>query len=147
MNTGAGMLVQASTAANGEKIIKIGLIIQIIFLALFLVTSVNFHIRLSRNGPAYAAQVPWKKHQIALYITSALVFVRSIFRFIEYDLGSSGPLLQHEYWSYIFDACLMIIVMFVFNVVYPGEIGKLLQDRKKGDDRMELLDEGYVHYP
>lgn len=147
MNTGAGMLVQASTAANGEKIIKIGLIIQIIFLALFLVTSVSFHIRLSRNGSAYAAQVPWRKHQIALYITSALVFVRSIFRFIEYDLGSSGPLLQHEYWSYIFDACLMIIAMFVFNVVYPGEIGKLLQDRKKGDDGMELLDEGYVHYP
>ncbi|KAJ6111747.1 hypothetical protein N7523_007808 [Penicillium sp. IBT 18751x] len=138
---GAGMLVQVSTAANGEKIIKIGLIVQIIFLALFLVTSVSFHIRLSRGGSAYSMQVPWKRHQMALYITSALVFVRSIFRFIEYALGGSGPLLQHEYWSYIFDACLMVIVMLVFNLIYPGEIGDLLRERKKGGDGIELLEE------
>lgn len=150
IHEGAGMLVQVSTAANGEKIIKIGLIVQIIFLALFLVTSVSFHVRLSRGGSAYSMQVPWKRHQMALYITSALVFVRSIFRFIEYALGSSGPLLQHEYWSYIFDACLMVLVMLVFNVIYPGEIGDLLRERKKGGDGMELLDEQSYetgHYP
>jgi SNF family Na+-dependent transporter len=135
------MLIQVKTAATGQNVIKIGLIVQIVFLALFLVTSVSFHIRLAKNGSAFVTRVPWRRHQMALYITSALVFVRSIFRFIEYELGTSGPLLQHEYWSYIFDAALMVIVMLVFNVIYPGEIGDLLRERKKADDGMELLDE------
>lgn len=35
----------------------------------------------------------------------------------------------------------MVLVMLVFNVIYPGEIGDLLRERKKGGDGMELLDE------
>ncbi|KAJ5265828.1 hypothetical protein N7524_006846 [Penicillium chrysogenum] len=137
---GAGMLVKASTAEKGGNVIKVGLIIQIIFFGIFIITSIVFHVKLVRNGSRVLQQrqVPWKKHQIALYIGSLLIFVRSIFRYIEYNQGNSGILLQHEFYSYIFDAALMLLVMVVFNVVHPAEISKLMEERK-GGYRMELI--------
>ncbi|KAJ5841710.1 hypothetical protein N7534_011540 [Penicillium rubens] len=137
---GAGMLVKASTAEKGGNVIKVGLIIQIIFFGIFIITSIVFHVKLVKNGSRVLQQrqVPWKKHQIALYIGSLLIFVRSIFRYIEYNQGNSGTLLQHEFYSYIFDAALMLLVMVVFNVVHPAEISKLMEERK-GGYRMELI--------
>lgn len=136
------MLVKAKTAENGEKIVKIGLIVQILFFALFIVVSILFHVRLSRNGARYAHTVHWRKHQVALYASSILVFVRSIFRFIEYQAGSKGPLLQHEYWTYIFDALLILLAMLVFNLAHPGEIGEVLRERRhKNEGKDEHGDE------
>ena len=134
------MLVKASTAEKGGNVIKVGLIIQIIFFGLFIITSIVFHVKLVKNGSRVLQQrqVPWKKHQIALYIGSLLIFVRSIFRYIEYNQGSSGTLLQHEFYSYVFDAALMLLVMVAFNVVHPAEISKLMEE-KKGGYRMELI--------
>ncbi|KAJ5356623.1 hypothetical protein N7517_011232 [Penicillium concentricum] len=137
---GAGMLVKASTAAKGGSVIKVGLIIQIIFFGLFIITSIIFHVKLVKNGSRVLQQhhVPWKKHQTVLYIGSLLIFVRSIFRYIEYNQGSSGALLQQEFWSYIFDAALMLLVMIAFNVVHPAEISRLMEERK-GEYGMELI--------
>lgn len=139
-DTGAGMLVKASTAEKGGNVIKVGLIIQIIFFGLFIITSIVFHVKHVKNGSRVLQQrqVPWKKHQTALYIGSLLIFVRSIFRYIEYNQGSSGTLLQHEFYSYVFDAALMLLVMVAFNVVHPAEISKLMEERK-GGYRMELI--------
>lgn len=142
---GASMLVRESTANLGEKVVKIGLIVQMVFLALFILVSIIFHIRLTRNGSRFEHVVPWRKHQVALYASSGLIFIRSIFRFIEYMAGSSGPLLQHEYWTYIFDALLVLLAMLVFNIAYPGEIGEVLKERKRkgqDDESMEFLAQG-----
>ncbi|PYH76636.1 RTA1-domain-containing protein [Aspergillus uvarum CBS 121591] len=98
---GAAILVQqkASSFSTGETIIKIGLIIQVIFFGLFILTSVLFHVRLVKSGFAkrYARNVPWRRHMHALYIGSVFIFIRCIFRLIEYDQGTTGALLQHEY--------------------------------------------------
>jgi hypothetical protein len=128
------MLVKASTAEKGGNLIRLGLLIQIAFFALFILTSIFFHFRLHRTGTRILRHhyVPWKKHQIALYIGSLLIFVRSIFRYVEYKQGSSGTLLQHEFWSYAFDAALMVLVMGVFNAVHPAEIGGLIRRMKDG---------------
>ncbi|OQE94372.1 hypothetical protein PENNAL_c0004G06157 [Penicillium nalgiovense] len=137
---GAGMLVKASTAEKGGNVIKVGLIIQIIFFGLFIITSIIFHVKLVKNGSRVLQQrqVPWKKHQTALYMGSLLIFVRCIFRYIEYNQGNSGTLLQHEFYSYIFDAALMLLVMVAFNVVHPAEISRLMEERK-GGYRMGLI--------
>ncbi|KAJ5885024.1 hypothetical protein N7495_009534 [Penicillium taxi] len=123
---GASMLVKVSTANNGGNIIKIGLIIQIVFFALFVVTSIIFHVRMNRNGASYQHFFPLRKHQLVLYFGSGLIFVRCIFRLIEYEAGDGSTLLQHEYYSYIFDAALMVLVMMTFSLVYPNEIGQMI---------------------
>lgn len=46
---------------------------------------------------------------------------------MEYAQGHTGHLLQHEWFLYVFDACLMFGVMVVFNVVHPSEVNALLK--------------------
>ncbi|OJJ06437.1 hypothetical protein ASPVEDRAFT_875356 [Aspergillus versicolor CBS 583.65] len=131
---GASMLVKASTAEKGGKVVKIGLIIQIIFFGLFMITSVIFHVRLQKRGTMLPQNdaISWKRHQTMLYISSLLILIRCIFRYIEYNQGSDGTLLQHEFWSYIFDAALMFLAMAGFNVVHPAEITWVIKQRKFG---------------
>jgi hypothetical protein len=62
----------------------------------------------------------------ALYLGSFLIMVRSVFRAVEYLQGFDGYLLRHEAYLYIFDACLMFLVMVLFNWIHPGEIAAIL---------------------
>jgi len=78
------MLSNASTASSGSNIMKIGVIIQILFFGLFLITIVLFHIRLVKAGSATIYTVPWKRHVMASYASGSLIFVRSVFRLIEF---------------------------------------------------------------
>ncbi|PYH40258.1 RTA1-domain-containing protein [Aspergillus saccharolyticus JOP 1030-1] len=119
----------ASSFSTGETVIEIGLIIQVIFFGLFILISVLFHVRLVKSGFAerYTRHVPWRRHMHALYIGSVFIFIRCSFRLIEYDQGTTGTLLQHEYWVYIFDAAMMLIVMAVFSWIYPVEVTELLR--------------------
>jgi hypothetical protein len=66
--------------------------------------------------------MPWQEHIIALYIGSLLILVRSIFRVVEYLQGWQGYILSHEIFLYIFDACLMLLVMLIFNWIHPSQI-------------------------
>lgn len=49
-----------------------------------------------------------------------------------------GVLLEKEWFMYVFDAALMMLVMLVFNLYQPGEIQALIKegarDRSEGYD-------------
>ncbi|KAE8366778.1 RTA1 like protein [Aspergillus caelatus] len=106
---------------SGERLIKIGLVMQVIFFGLFLFCAAFFHFRIRRHiathKPSYAT--PWQSHLLVLYIASVMVFVRSSFRLAEYVGGQGDVLLQHEYYIWIFDTTLMSLTMLLFNVFYP----------------------------
>lgn len=129
MSTGQGM----ESIHNGENIVLGGLYIQIVFFVCFIIVSLVFHIRLLRSSSVFARSsvVPWQKHQYALYINSVLILVRSVFRVIEYSQGRNGYLLSNEVFLYVFDAVLMLAVMVVFNVVYPGEVKACLKQKER----------------
>jgi hypothetical protein len=63
--------------------------------------------------------VPWRQSMRVLFVVSALVMVRSIFRVAEYAMGGEGYLLQNEWPLYIFDSLLMFTVMVVCYLWYP----------------------------
>ncbi|KAF7587654.1 hypothetical protein BBP40_006910 [Aspergillus hancockii] len=116
----------------GEKIIVIGLFVQIFFFGFFIVTATSFDMKLKKypiprcHDPA----IPWRKHLNVLYASSVLIMVRSVFRLIEYLQGNNGYLLHHEIFIYIFDAVLIFISMLVFNICHPSEIGRLLANEQ-----------------
>lgn len=56
-----------------------------------------------------------------LYVASGLIFVRSLFRLIEYIEGNGGVLLSSEVYLYIFDALLMLGVVAVTAVLDPAK--------------------------
>lgn len=108
----------------GEKVIIAGLLVQIVIFGFFVVTSVLFHVRLLKNPThlSNAGEIPWKRYLIVLYVTSAIILVRSIFRVVEYLQGNSGYLISHEIFLYIFDALLMAITMAIFVVWYVEDL-------------------------
>lgn len=110
----------------GEKIIIVGLFVQIVIFSIFMATSVTVHRRITAEPTpeAVRAIVPWRRHLWALYTTSLLILVRSVFRVVEYLQGNGGYLISHEIFLYIFDAVLMIAVMAIFAIWYIGDLEK-----------------------
>jgi hypothetical protein len=92
---GGGILTNAKSSSSiqlGEKVIIVGLFIQLIGFLFFIGVTGAFHARItqgSRVGPVSVA-APWRRHLFILYGVSALVFVRSLFRVIEYCQGYDG---------------------------------------------------------
>jgi len=145
----------------GEKIIVVGLFLQLAFFGFFIVVAGLFHYRFVKANPRSKMQsplsndtvqhlavephqLPWKRHLLALYIASALIMVRSIFRVIEYVQGNNGYLLRHEVFLYIFDALLMFLVMCLFNWVHPAEVTDL--HRKRLSERDAIILQTHDHY-
>ena len=75
-----------------------------------------------------------------LYAASGLIMFRSIFRVVEYVQGNNGYLLRHEYFLYIFDAVLMLVVMVLFNFIHPSEVTDIYK-RRGGAAADYFLDE------
>jgi len=80
---------------------------------------------------------------VAIYVVSVLIFVRSVFRVIEYAMGNAGYLLRYEIFLYIFDALLMAAVMIILNVIHPGEITRLLESGSVGHSQLQM-EEGAI---
>ncbi|KAF3017113.1 hypothetical protein E8E14_009132 [Neopestalotiopsis sp. 37M] len=126
---GGGILATAKTESSqslGNKVILLGLAIQVIFFGLFIVVTVVFHLRLHRapTPKSLTTSAPWQKLLWVLYGTSVLIMIRSVFRMIEYAQGNDGALLQKEAYSYVLDALLMIIVAGCFAWFHPSNVLK-----------------------
>ncbi|KAI1758516.1 RTA1 like protein-domain-containing protein [Hypoxylon sp. FL1150] len=124
---GGGILASAKSESSqnlGNKVILLGLGIQVIFFGFFIVVTLVFHIRITK-GPtpkSLATPAPWQRFLYVLYSTSFLIMVRSIFRMAEYAQGNDGPLLQKEAYSYVLDALLMLIVTACFAFFHPSKV-------------------------
>lgn len=121
----------------GEKIIIVGLFVQIVIFSIFMATSLTVHMRISKKPTAVAAAghldggIPWERHLYVLYVTSFLILIRSIFRVIEFLQGNGGYLISHEIYLYIFDAALMAAVMAIFAVWYIGDLEGPMSDMQR----------------
>jgi tellurite resistance protein TehA-like permease len=135
---GVGAIIISNQTADdmtrSANIITIGLAVQILFFLWFIVTSRVFHWRtnLQPTDRSRNPGVPWKQYLITLYLASAMILIRCIYRFIEYRTQQSKDveyLLSHEWCAYIFDATLMLIVMLLFFIRHPSEINALRYPR------------------
>ncbi|KAL2884506.1 hypothetical protein SGCOL_000454 [Colletotrichum sp. CLE4] len=120
--SGGGLMVKDGSQKMGQNLIVAGLVIQIVLFAIFWVTAIVFHSRLAKNPTqaSLAGHSLWKSGLWMLYIVSACIMVRSIFRLIEYVLGGDGYPLRHEWTLYVFDATLMFFVMVAFGFRFPS---------------------------
>lgn len=134
----------------GENIVVAGLFIQIVFFSCFIVVSTIFHSRLRKSPTqrSLSPDTPWQKHILVLYIASALILIRSIFRVVEYIQGNDGYLLGSEVFLYIFDAVLMLGTMAIFNVVHPSEITRVLKKKMSnspsGHSLVDVPSHGFI---
>ncbi|PYI08399.1 putative RTA1 domain protein [Aspergillus sclerotiicarbonarius CBS 121057] len=142
---GGGMMASAkspSSVSLGNRVIVIGLIVQLVFFGFFIIVSMVFHLRM-RASPTPASlsmNSSWYSYMRVLYIASVFVMVRSVYRVVEYVQGTSGVLQQHEVYLYVFDAVLMLLCCLLFNVMHPSRILSSRQPYGKMDaEQIEML--------
>ena len=121
-----------TTVNTGQKIVVGGLFVQIIFFGLFVGVASVFHVRMKKlpTTRVLTESLPWKKHLHALYVSSALIMIRSVFRVVEFIQGRDGYLMSHEWFLYVFDTVLMLGVMVLFCWIHPGKIRRYLGKEK-----------------
>ena len=114
---------------KGQNIITAGLFVQIVSFGIFVFCGATFHYKITKRPTAASTtpSIPWQKHLVALYITSALIFGRCIFRVVMFIQGSSGSIASSEVLFYIFDSIFVFAVMIIFNIVHPSEVAALLR--------------------
>ncbi|THV52979.1 hypothetical protein BGAL_0063g00370 [Botrytis galanthina] len=119
----SGLMFNTSTASLGEKVVLAGLFIQIIAFAFFLFTALVFERRMRREPTpeSFVVEANWIHHLHCLYVISALILVRSVFRVVEYAAGQKGYPLMHEWTLYTFDTVPMWIVTVIFFIWYPSQ--------------------------
>lgn len=136
---GGGILSSAksqSTMNLGNKVILVGLILQILFFLGFVTCASFFHARINKMAPR-GGSTQTIRLLLVLYLLSALITIRNIYRVLEYAMGQDGYLTEHEWILYVFDAVPMAIVMALAFAWYwmplsdleDGEAYKLLDRR------------------
>ncbi|KAG8837846.1 hypothetical protein FRC20_006575 [Serendipita sp. 405] len=110
---------------KARSILTIGLMIQIIAFAIFLVLTGWFDRRATKASPRKMVTV--RMLMIAFYITGALIMIRSIYRAIEFitvDFNSRPPrgyFFNVEWAYYVLDALPIAIATGVYNVIFPAK--------------------------
>ncbi|KAH8896107.1 RTA1 like protein [Thozetella sp. PMI_491] len=110
-----------------KTIILVGLVVQIIFFGLFVVVTTLFHRRLtiaptpmSIRLDEYSGRFGWRSITRVVYIASAMIFVRSVFRLIEFTGDHDSVFITSEAFLYVCDSTLMIIVLAILIVIHPS---------------------------
>ncbi|KFY81135.1 hypothetical protein V499_00069 [Pseudogymnoascus sp. VKM F-103] len=123
---GGGMMAggDQSKVKLGQNMILAGLGIQLLMFGLFWLTAVLFHLKIRKNPTteSYTIDAKWEQYLAMLYMVSALIMIRSIFRVAEYVMGNDGYLLMNEWPLYVFDATLMFGVTVLFYWRHPGAL-------------------------
>ncbi|KAI9350564.1 RTA1 like protein-domain-containing protein [Zopfochytrium polystomum] len=117
----SGLIVGADTnldAINlGVKILIVGLLIQVVSFIGFLTLAFVYYARAHNDG---RTGEPWRTSFVVLAASAVLVFVRSLFRVVEFWQGFDGQIAKVEALMYVFDAGLMGVVVVLSIVFHPG---------------------------
>jgi hypothetical protein len=156
---GAGLTGSDSkgVAKAGQWIVIAGLGIQVATVGFFVLVAVMWHRRMGRRvwaeermelelvsgdqaaegggrvdrEPMPSELPPWRTGLWMLYVCSALIAVRSVFRLVEYVQGPEGYLLSREWPTYSFDASLMLLLQIVYVIWFPKDFKVEMSDRRK----------------
>jgi hypothetical protein len=115
------MPIDQSYMEVGEHIIIAGLFIQIGFFGAFIIFAGIFHWRMLRHQTLATRDpnIRWQAYLTVLYVSGILIWVRSLFRAIEYIDGNNGALMRSEVFVFTLDGLLMLIVMLYMNWFHP----------------------------
>ncbi|KAI0377604.1 hypothetical protein F5Y04DRAFT_291670 [Hypomontagnella monticulosa] len=114
--------VAASLIANPETNPQIGtglmwtaLVLQFIIIISFLALAGRFHWRCAQAGLARARAI--RRPLIMMYVSVTLILVRTIYRGVEHSVAAVASI---EWPFCVFEASLMLINMYMFNIWHPG---------------------------
>jgi len=130
----------AQKLRTGKNVALSGVTAQISAFGLFSILAARFHFTSRRfkaelerrfravpgnklvtlEGGARKFRPNWQGLLWVVNASCALILIRSLYREVEFALGSGGYTNQHEYCLYVFDALPMLGVVILYNVFPPG---------------------------
>jgi hypothetical protein len=108
----------SKTRDIGNALTKAGLLLQVICFALFLVLAAVFQGRAIKKG---VCSKNIRTVLFVLYISTAIVSARCIYRIVEFFEYGSGPLSRSEAYFWVFEASIMFVNTAMLNVWHPGK--------------------------
>ena len=103
--------------AVGAAMIKAALILQLAIFLLFVAVTAVFHLRCVRAG-VFARKI--RIVVVLLYVSTALMLARGVYRTVEFFEGYGGYLSTHEPFFWVFEASLMFANSAMLNVWFPA---------------------------
>ncbi|KAI2634548.1 RTA1 like protein-domain-containing protein [Xylaria nigripes] len=114
---------------TGHTLFKIGLILQLTVIGLFIALATTFYQR-CRQASINHAKV--NQPLLTLYMSSGLILTRTIYRTVEYfelasvnpyvaglDPKAQSPIVRYEFFFYVFEATVMLLNSALFNIRHP----------------------------
>ncbi|KAK2026595.1 RTA1 like protein [Colletotrichum zoysiae] len=112
----------------GTNILVAGLSIQVACLFAFSACSLEFLWRVRKNpemrNPEFTDLVNSKRFKmflIALFVATACLFVRTVFRSVELSEGFSGKLANQEVEFMVLDGVMIILACLFLSIWHPGQ--------------------------
>jgi hypothetical protein len=156
--TGASNVANTSLSQHkqdiGKALLKSALVIQLGVLGCFVLLAVTFHRKCKKAG---ILPSNLRATLTTLYISSALIGTRTIYRTVEYfntaslnfsnpnlNPSSLTPILRYEWFFWVFEGALMVLNSFMLNARHPMRY--LPEDNKiylAEDGVTEILGPGY----
>ncbi|KAE8154591.1 RTA1 like protein-domain-containing protein [Aspergillus avenaceus] len=109
-----------STVKLGYNIAKAGLVVQLVTFGFFTVLSFRFFFT-TRDSSIVFSDDRWRRLLVVVNFACVLIFVRSVYRLIEFCEGDDGYLNAHEWNYYVFEAAVIVPAVAVFNIVHPAD--------------------------
>ncbi|KAI0724596.1 RTA1-domain-containing protein [Cerioporus squamosus] len=120
-------------ARLGSNIIIAGLVVQIISMSVFCFFMSEYVWRRVNDRPfhklAYgeaAVRVPVDRHMKMLLagitISTVLIYIRSVYRIIEFADGFNGKIAHTQVLFNVFDGMLVTLSMYTLNFMHPGQL-------------------------
>ncbi|KAI6084893.1 RTA1-domain-containing protein [Hypoxylon rubiginosum] len=119
----AGGAMASSAASSqtdtqlGTNIMVAGVIFQLVAMTAFALLSIDF----VRRSAKFGMPAEYNKILIALFISLAAIYARSVFRAVELIEGWTGYLMEHEAYFIALDGSLMVVAVLIFLVFDPSQ--------------------------
>lgn len=137
---GGGMEASASSADLGQKVMLVGLVVQLIFFSFFLTVAITFDRRMSKSPLRYTipkyGKHSWRSLLLLLLGAAFVIIGRCVYRVIEFSNGRKGYLMTNEWCMYAGDAAPMFFVQAAFHFIHAGDVfpkgglGKMEDDER-----------------
>lgn len=133
---GATMLASAEDPDGldqGRRIVLLGIMVQLVMFAFFAVATLRLWLLLRGKlaGEKLPTETEWRIFLKIILVTSVAILLRSLYRFLEYVLGSDNALLSNEIYHYSMDAFPIIAVASLFVAYHPAQYLPYIKLRRK----------------
>ncbi|PWN50842.1 RTA1-domain-containing protein [Violaceomyces palustris] len=132
---GSGVAATAQIAGKstrpGGNIVLVGLVLQLIGYIAFNLLLLSFVKKCGRMASETSeldddkSVLLWdtrmKRFVAAVFVSSLLIFLRSVYRTVEMAVGWSGIIAHSEWTFYSFDAALVSAATLILNLYHPGD--------------------------